>query len=51
VDSRNDDDAAAAAAGCHGMWELEAVAAVLPAKKRRLRDTFDRLAACSPTQN
>lgn len=31
------------------MWELEAVAAALPAKKRRLRETFDRLAACSPT--
>ncbi|RLN42889.1 hypothetical protein C2845_PM01G35980 [Panicum miliaceum] len=31
------------------MWELEAVAAALPAKKRRLRETFDRLAACAPT--
>ncbi|WVZ59754.1 hypothetical protein U9M48_009855 [Paspalum notatum var. saurae] len=31
------------------MWEMEAVAAALPAKKRRLRETFDRLAACSPT--
>ncbi|CAD6205766.1 unnamed protein product [Miscanthus lutarioriparius] len=31
------------------MWELEAVAAALPAKKWRLRETFDRLAACSPT--
>ncbi|KAF8722039.1 hypothetical protein HU200_022666 [Digitaria exilis] len=30
------------------LWELEAVAAALPAKKRRLRETFDRLAACSP---
>ncbi|XP_039827110.1 translation initiation factor IF-2-like [Panicum virgatum] len=30
------------------MWELEAVAAALPAKKRRLRETFDRLAACAP---
>ncbi|KAG2547624.1 protein MLP1 homolog [Panicum virgatum] len=29
-------------------WELEAVAAALPAKKRRLRETFDRLAACAP---
>ncbi|XP_021319509.1 uncharacterized protein LOC8062998 [Sorghum bicolor] len=31
------------------MWEVEAVAAALPAKKRRLRETFERLAACSPT--
>ncbi|CAN6287598.1 unnamed protein product [Urochloa humidicola] len=30
------------------MWELEAVAAALPAKKRRLRETFDRLAASAP---
>ncbi|CAN6304419.1 unnamed protein product [Urochloa humidicola] len=30
------------------MWELEAVAAALPAKKRRLRETFDRLAATAP---
>jgi hypothetical protein len=30
------------------MWELEAVAAALPAKKHRLRETFDRLAACAP---
>uniref|UniRef100_A0A0Q3N071 Uncharacterized protein n=1 Tax=Setaria italica TaxID=4555 RepID=A0A0Q3N071_SETIT len=30
------------------MWELEAVAAALPAKKRRLRETLDRLAACAP---
>jgi hypothetical protein len=29
-------------------WELEAVAAALPAKKARLRETFDLLAACSP---
>jgi hypothetical protein len=30
------------------MCELEAVTAALPAKKRRLRETFDRLVACSP---
>ncbi|CAL4934619.1 unnamed protein product [Urochloa decumbens] len=30
------------------MWELEAVAAALPAKKRRLRETYDRLAASAP---
>lgn len=29
-------------------WELDAVAAVLPAKKKRLRETFEQLAACSP---
>jgi hypothetical protein len=30
------------------MWELEAVTAALPAKKRRLRETFNRLAALAP---
>ncbi|KAL6599591.1 hypothetical protein ACP70R_045728 [Stipagrostis hirtigluma subsp. patula] len=29
-------------------WEMEAIARALPAKKQRLRETFDRLAACSP---